>query len=271
MPRLAGFRHRLEHPDLGTGPCIERAHTARRAVRPDDQQVLERGRRRVVHDPHLDLAAGAERGRFAAARRIERHETPARREEHARLDAELARPIGDAAARRRSFGKIVAPSLVAGVRTQCDHSIRRRDEHHAADDDRGNLGPAAPSSRSCCCGRADSSTRAASRRRCSRRSESKVSSACRQGHGCSSASRRLRSSSPTAVGAAALALGEWAAERTLRGPRLRARPVSVREPKPICTAAGGAQRARNEPSNPRPAARAAAYVNSGHRKTSTAV
>ena len=73
--------------------------------------------------------------------RVEREQARSRREQDARADAPLARPVGDAArGGRDGWRHLVAPDLVSAVGVEREHLVAaRRQIHHAGDDDRRHL------------------------------------------------------------------------------------------------------------------------------------
>ena len=178
-----------ERPALFAAARVIGTHAAGRAVRADDQEILEPRRRGVVRGRHRHLPGGAERERLLPRRRIERDERAPGREEDARGASPRRR------ANTRARAATARPAASANRQISAPLSPRSATTRSAAvaykhpvDDERRQL--RAFERRAAAAARADTTTLAAARRRSSARSAAAARIACRRDRGCSSASRR---------------------------------------------------------------------------------
>ena len=137
--RVQQGRAGAERPALFATACVIGAHAAGRAVRADDQQILEARRRGVVRRRHRHLSGTAELGHFLPRRRVERDERASDRKKDARSGRRVARPKAQAPPRRRALLEREAPNFFAAIAAQCHDAIGCGRVQHAADDERRQL------------------------------------------------------------------------------------------------------------------------------------
>ncbi len=137
--RMQQGRAAAECPPLFATACVIGAHAAGRAVRADDQQILEARRRGVVRRRHQQLSATAELGHFLPRRRVERDERASDRKKDARGGRCVARPKTQAPPRRRALLEREAPNFVTAITAQRHDAIGRGRVQHPVNDERRQL------------------------------------------------------------------------------------------------------------------------------------
>ncbi len=142
----------MKVPQLLAGAHIVSARIARHAARhfvllmqmlfagtehvhADQNHVLINRRHARERNVHGQLAFIAEAGIELAGLGVQRHHLVTGGEENARGIFLVARPVSDAALRRRAGLQFVAPDLGAGIRIERHDTISRRQIHHAVDHD----------------------------------------------------------------------------------------------------------------------------------------
>ena len=146
VTRCARLWNRAELPQLRAGARIERAGIAdaadgaRRRVRADNDDVPVHERHGVVRHSHVYFAVVAEARGGGTRACVERDQTASGRDEDARRDVAAARPICDAATRRRRACDGMLPDFFSRFGLERHDAVRGRQIHDAVDDNRRRLG-----------------------------------------------------------------------------------------------------------------------------------